>query len=82
MLPVDTVLVTGNAVVNGSVSYRFPLSPALIDKKLWIFYFEKLYGCLNMNYGIGVDTICCACLTFPPCKFQAPFFQDSLIFWA
>ena len=51
----DTVLVTGTAVVSGGLSYRFPLSPALIDKKLWIFYFEKLYGCLNLNGGIGVD---------------------------
>ena len=51
----DTVLVTGNAVVNGCVSYRFPLSRPLIDKKIWIFYLEKLYGCLNMNYGVGVD---------------------------
>jgi hypothetical protein len=54
-IPADTVLVSGNAVVNGSVSYRFPLSRPLIDKKIWIFYLEKLYGCINMNYGIGVD---------------------------
>ena len=54
-IPFDTVLVTGSAVVSGSLSYRFPLSPALIDKKVWIFYLEKLYGCLNLNGGIGVD---------------------------
>jgi hypothetical protein len=50
----DTVLVTGSAVVSGALSYRFPLSPALIDKKLWIFYLEKLYGCLNFSGGAGV----------------------------
>jgi Tol biopolymer transport system component len=54
-IPFDTVLVTGSAVVSGRLSYRFPLSPALIDKKLWIFYLEKLYGCLNLNGGTGVD---------------------------
>ncbi|MCU0609393.1 MAG: hypothetical protein MUF22_06470 [Chitinispirillaceae bacterium] len=52
--PADTVLVTGNAVVSGSVSYRFPLSPALIDKKFWIFYLEKIYGCINLSGGAGV----------------------------
>jgi hypothetical protein len=51
----DTVLVTGTAVVSAGLSYRFPLSVPLIDKKLWIFYLEKLYGCLNLNGGIGVD---------------------------
>jgi WD40 repeat protein len=51
----DTVLVTGNAVVSGALSYRFPLSGPLIDKKLWIFYLEKLYGCLNFSGGAGVE---------------------------
>jgi hypothetical protein len=51
----DTVLVTGNAVVSGGVSYRFPLSPTLIDKRFWIFYLEKIYGCLNASGGIGVE---------------------------
>jgi hypothetical protein len=51
----DTVLITGKAVVSAALSYRFPLSPALIDKKLWVFYFEKLYGCLNLSGGMGVD---------------------------
>ena len=54
---VDTVLVTGPIVVNGAVSYRFPLSPPLIDKKLWIFYFEKLYGCLNFSGGAGATSV-------------------------
>ncbi len=55
--PNDTVLVTGPLVLNGAVSYRFPLSPPLIDKKLWIFYFEKLYGCLNFSGGAGATSV-------------------------
>jgi len=55
--PNDTVLVTGPIVVNGAVSYRFPLSPPLIDKKLWIFYLEKLYGCLNSSGGAGATSV-------------------------
>jgi hypothetical protein len=54
-LPVDTVLVTGKAVLNGTLSYRFPLSPSLIDKRVWIIYLEKLYGCLNLSGGAGFD---------------------------
>jgi hypothetical protein len=55
ILPVDTVLVTGNAVINGTLSYRFPLSPSLIDKRIGIIYLEKLYGCLNLSGGAGLD---------------------------
>jgi Tol biopolymer transport system component len=54
-IPNDTVLVTGNTVVSAGISYRFPLSPPLIDKKFWVFYLEKIYGCINLNGGIGVD---------------------------
>jgi hypothetical protein len=50
----DTVLVTGTAVVSAALSYRFPLSGPLIDKKFWIFYLEKLYGCVNLSGGAGV----------------------------
>jgi hypothetical protein len=52
-IPGDTVLVTGPTVVSGGISYRFPLSPTLIDKKFWIFYLEKIFGCLNANGGAG-----------------------------
>jgi hypothetical protein len=51
----DTVLITGNAVMSGSLSYRFPLSPSLIDKRIWVIYLEKLYGCLNVSGGAGFD---------------------------
>jgi hypothetical protein len=51
----DTVQITGNAVMIGEISYRFPLSPRLIDKKLWIFYLERLYGAINVSGGAGFD---------------------------
>jgi Tol biopolymer transport system component len=51
----DTVLITGNTVLSGALSYRFPLSPPLIDKRVWIIYLEKLYGCLNLSGGAGFD---------------------------
>ncbi|MBN1129916.1 MAG: hypothetical protein JXA71_13065, partial [Chitinispirillaceae bacterium] len=54
-LPVDTVLVTGNAVISATLSYRFPLSPSLIDKRIGILYLEKIYGTLNLSGGAGFD---------------------------
>ena len=55
--PNDTVLVTGKAVLSGGLSYRFPLSPPLIDKKIGIMYLEKLYGCLNASGGVGATKL-------------------------
>jgi len=51
----DTVLVTGKAVLSGQLSYRFPLWPGSIDKKLGFLYFDKLYGALNFSAGAGFD---------------------------
>jgi hypothetical protein len=51
----DTVLVTGKAVLSGELSYRFPLWPGRIDKKLGFLYFDMLYGALNFNAGAGFD---------------------------
>ncbi|MBN1307885.1 MAG: PD40 domain-containing protein [Chitinispirillaceae bacterium] len=51
----DTLLVTGRAVINGELSYRFPLSPKLIDKKFWFLYFKRVYGVGNFNFGAGWD---------------------------
>jgi len=51
----DTLLITGEAILQGELSYRFPLSPKLIDKKLGPFYFERVYGALNLNFGAGWD---------------------------
>jgi len=51
----DTVLVTGKLVLSGELSYRFPLWPGHIDKKLWFLYFDMLYGALNFNVGAGFD---------------------------
>lgn len=53
MVDFDTVLVTGNAVLSGELSYRFPLWPKLIDKKIWFLYLEYLYGCVNVSGGAG-----------------------------
>jgi len=51
----DTVLVTGRAVLSGELSYRFPLWPGRIDKKLGFLYFDMLYGALNVSGGAGFD---------------------------
>lgn len=53
MVPYDTLVVTGNAVLSGEASYRFPLWPGLIDKKIGIFYLERLYGAINVSGGAG-----------------------------
>jgi hypothetical protein len=52
---IDTVLVTGRAVLSGELSYRFPLLPdrGRIDKKLGFLYLDRLYGALNFNAGAG-----------------------------
>ncbi|MBN1576582.1 MAG: PD40 domain-containing protein [Chitinispirillaceae bacterium] len=52
----DTLLVTGRAVMSGELSYRFPLSPKLIDKKFGFLYVERVYGAANINFGAGWDT--------------------------
>jgi len=49
----DTVLVTGRAVLSGEFSYRFPLWPGSIDRKLSFLYFDKFYGALNVSAGGG-----------------------------
>jgi len=51
----DTVLITGKAVLSGQFSYRFPLWPGRIDKKLGFLYFDMLYGALNFSAGAGFD---------------------------
>ena len=49
----DTLLVTGNTILTGEVSYRFPLWPGMINKKLWFLYFERLYGAFHVCGGAG-----------------------------
>ncbi|NLE01000.1 MAG: hypothetical protein GX640_14125, partial [Fibrobacter sp.] len=49
----DTLQVTGKAVLSGTISYRFPLWPGLIDKKLSFLYLERLYGAINVSGGAG-----------------------------
>lgn len=52
----DTCLVTGKAIISGELSYRFPLSPKFMDKRLGFIYFERIYGAININGGAGWDT--------------------------
>jgi len=49
----DTLTVTGRAVINGELSYRFPISPKFIDKKIWFLYLERMFGAVNVNFGAG-----------------------------
>lgn len=52
----DTAQITGKAVIQGELSYRFPLWPRyLIDKKIGFFYLERLYGAINLSGGAGWD---------------------------
>jgi len=47
----DTVLLSGDAVAQVKLSYRFPLWPRSIDKKLGFLYLDLLYGAVNVNMG-------------------------------
>jgi hypothetical protein len=49
----DTLLFTGRAVLTGELSYRFPLWPGSINRKLSFVYFDMLYGVLNLSGGAG-----------------------------
>ena len=49
----DTVVITGNAVAQAEVSYRFPLWPRSLDTRLWFLYFDKLYGAVNFCAAAG-----------------------------
>ncbi|MBN1981161.1 MAG: PD40 domain-containing protein, partial [Chitinivibrionales bacterium] len=51
----DTVLIAGNGVLSSSFSYRFPLVPGTIGKKLWFLYLDKLYGGLNFGAATAVE---------------------------
>lgn len=53
----DTVLVSGNGVFTGSISYRFPLFPGSIDKKLSFIYLDKVYGAINFGGGTAVNKL-------------------------
>jgi hypothetical protein len=53
----DTALVSGAGVVSGGVSYRFPLFPGSIDKKLGFLYIDKLYGALNFGGAAAVNRL-------------------------
>lgn len=53
----DTALISGNGVITGSISYRFPLFPGLIDKKLGFIYLSHLYGALNFGGAAAVNKL-------------------------
>jgi hypothetical protein len=48
---VDTVLLSGNTVTQWQLSYRFPLWPRPIDRKLGFIYFAQVFGALNVSAG-------------------------------
>ncbi|MDG5814053.1 hypothetical protein QA601_03110 [Chitinispirillales bacterium ANBcel5] len=51
----DTVLISGNAVLDARFSYRFPLWPGNINRRLSFIHFEYLYGAINLSGGTGLD---------------------------
>ncbi|MFW5960375.1 MAG: hypothetical protein ACOCSE_04580 [Chitinivibrionales bacterium] len=53
----DTVLISGNGYIKGNLSYRFPLYPGVIDKKLGFLYLERLYGAFNFGGAAAVEKI-------------------------
>lgn len=53
----DTVLVTGNGVASCGLSYRFPLFPRSLDKKIGFLYLDKLYGALNFGGAAAVNRL-------------------------
>jgi len=54
---IDTVLISGNGVVGGDLSYRFPLWPGSIDRKLGFLYLDKFYGALNFGGAAAVNKL-------------------------
>ncbi|MBD3317651.1 MAG: hypothetical protein GF344_17830 [Chitinivibrionales bacterium] len=55
-LAFDTVLVSGDLVMQGQFSYRFPLWPRPIARKLGWVFFDHLYGAVNVAAGAAWNT--------------------------
>jgi Tol biopolymer transport system component len=55
-LVVDTILVSGNGIMSGSISYRFPLVPT-INKKLGALFLTGIYGVLNFGGTVAFDDL-------------------------
>lgn len=51
----DTVLVSGDLVMQGKFSYRFPLWPRPIARKLGWIFLDNVYGCVNVSAGAAWD---------------------------
>ncbi len=56
-VPQDTVLLSGNGLLTADLSYRFPLYPGSIDKKLGFVYLDRLYGAINGGAGTAKDNL-------------------------
>ncbi|MFP4416082.1 MAG: hypothetical protein ACLFSB_02290 [Chitinispirillaceae bacterium] len=56
-VPTDTVLLSGNGIITAKLSYRFPLFPGSINRKLGFLYFDRLYGALNAGAGTAKDNL-------------------------
>ncbi|HEX2956602.1 MAG TPA: hypothetical protein VHO70_07215 [Chitinispirillaceae bacterium] len=52
---IDTLTITGKAVMSGEFSYRFPLWNGLINKKASFVHFERLFGGIHACAGAGWD---------------------------
>lgn len=56
-LPIDTVVVSGNGILSGSMSYRLPLHRGSIDKKLGFIYLDRLYCALNFGGAVAKNNL-------------------------
>ncbi len=54
----DSVVATGNAIIEADLSWRFPLSgKKSIDKKLGFIYLDKIYGAVNAGGVLTSTTV-------------------------
>lgn len=52
----DTALISGDGLISANLTYRFPLFPGSIDKKIGFLYLEYLYGCINFGGATSVSS--------------------------
>jgi hypothetical protein len=52
----DSVVVSGNAIVAGNISYRFPLLKKPISRKVGFIYFDRLFGAINGGGALTGDS--------------------------
>jgi len=56
-LPYLKGVIAGNTLAWGGLSYRFPLWPGSIDRKVSVWYLDHLYGALSTTAAAGFRTI-------------------------